>query len=279
MDKRTEELIDKAVEGDKEALEHLLSEMQDMIYNLSLRMLGTIPDAEDASQEILVRIMTNLSSFRKESSFQTWVYRVAVNYLLNYKKSMFAQRPLNFEFYGDDIAHAQTDEVEELVAEIDRKEMAEELKMSCTNVMLQCLDAQSRCIFIFGTMFKLDSRIAGEVLGMTPENYRQRLSRIRRKMADFLAHYCGLTKSGMCSCEKRLNYAVSQGRINPKKKQYVNLKTLDKEKLFECKEEMEQLDELSDTFEGFPYYQSAITARQVVDSLMHSKQLKRIQEL
>lgn len=279
MEKKIEEFIDKAVAGDKEALEHLLDGVQDMIFNLSLRMLGTVPDAEDASQDILVRIITNLSSFRKESSFQTWVYRLAVNYLLNYKKSMFAQRPLNFEFYGNDIANARTDEVEELVEELDRAEMAEELKMSCTNVMLQCLDAESRCIFILGTMFKLDSRVAGELLGMTPENYRQRLSRIRKKMADFLAQYCGLTKSGMCSCEKRLNYAVSQGRINPKKKEYASLKILDKEILSECKEEMEQLEELSDTFEQFPYYRSVITVRQVMESLMQSKQLKRIQEL
>ena len=64
--------------------------------------------------------------------------------------------------------------------------------MSCTNVMLQCLDGESRCIYILGTMFKADSRIAGEILGMTPEAYRQKLSRIRRKVAEFLKEYCGL---------------------------------------------------------------------------------------
>ncbi len=46
-------LVDDAVKGDKTALESLLSDVQDMVFNLSLRMLGTIPDAEDASQEIL----------------------------------------------------------------------------------------------------------------------------------------------------------------------------------------------------------------------------------
>ena len=42
--------------------------------------------------------------------------------------------------------------------------------------MLQCLDTESRCAFILGTMFRLDSAAAGEVLGISPENYRQRLS-------------------------------------------------------------------------------------------------------
>ena len=44
-------------------------------------MLGTIQDAEDASQEILIRVMNNLASFRGESAFSTWVFRIAVNHL------------------------------------------------------------------------------------------------------------------------------------------------------------------------------------------------------
>ena len=97
---------------------------------------------------------------------------------------MFAKYPLDFEFYGNDIRYAKTDEIEDLVDELSREAFAEELKMSCTNVMLQCLDAQSRCIFILGTMFRIDSRTGAEILNMTPENYRQKLSRARKKMAD-----------------------------------------------------------------------------------------------
>ena len=77
----TEMLVSRAVEGDQEALEQLLTEVQDLVFNLSLRMLGTIQDAEDASQEILIRVMNNLASFRGESAFSTWVFRIAVNHL------------------------------------------------------------------------------------------------------------------------------------------------------------------------------------------------------
>ena len=92
--------------------------------------------------------------------------------------------------------------------------------MSCTNVMLQCLDTESRCIFILGTMFKVDSRIAGDILEMTPEAYRQRLSRIRKKMADFLGEYCGEYGSGKCKCKGRVNYAIQSHRINPLQMDY-----------------------------------------------------------
>ena len=61
-------LIDKAVAGDKDSLETVIVSVQDLVFNLSLRMLGTFPDAEDASQDILLKIITHLSSFKRDSS-------------------------------------------------------------------------------------------------------------------------------------------------------------------------------------------------------------------
>ena len=184
-------LVQKATSGDKKSLESIVLGIQDLVFNLSLRMLGTFHDAEDATQDILLKVITHLSSFKGESSFSTWVFSIAANHLKNYQKHMFAKFPLSFEFYGDDIKNAKIGDVPDLTQNVEQSILAEELKLSCTNVMLQCLDAESRCIFILGTMFKVDSRIAGDILGITPEAYRQRLSRIRKKVADFLKEYCG----------------------------------------------------------------------------------------
>lgn len=170
-------LIDKATAGDKRSLETVLLSVQDLVFNLSLRMLGSFPDAEDATQDILLKVITYLSSFKKDSAFSTWVFRIASNHLQTYKKHMFAKFPLSFEFYGDDIVNGKIDDVPDLTQDVERSVLAEELKISCTNVMLQCLDPESRCIFILGTMFRVDSQIAGDILGITPEAYRQRLSR------------------------------------------------------------------------------------------------------
>ena len=149
-------LIEQATAGDKGALEAVLAEVQDLVFNLSLRMLGTFHDAEDASQDILLKVMTHLSSFQGESAFTTWVFRIAVNHLKDYKKHMFARFPLSFEFYGDDIRNGKLQDLPDLSQNVDKAILAEELKLSCTNVMLQCLDAESRCIFILGTMFRVD---------------------------------------------------------------------------------------------------------------------------
>ena len=124
MKRKTKEelqiLVDQAVAGDKKALETLVSQMQDMVFNLSLRMLGTFADAEDAAQDILLKMITYLSSFRGDSSFTTWVFRIGVNHLKNYKKHMFASRPLSFEFYGDDIENGKTEDVPDLTQSVDR---------------------------------------------------------------------------------------------------------------------------------------------------------------
>lgn len=244
MQNETFESVDKAVSGDKQALQSILLSAQDMIYNLSLRMLGSPHDAEDAVQEIMIKIITQLSTFRKESAFSTWVYRIATNYLINCKKTMFAQHPLSFEYYGEDINAGFIPNTENLTGGIDEGILAEELKLSCTNVMLQCLDPESRCIYVLGIMFKADSKVCGEILGITPDAYRQRLSRIRKKVAEFLGNYCGLSKTGACNCQKRVGYAIQTHRLNPKSLEYSSLEKLPATDTLGFTQAMEEMDEL-----------------------------------
>ena len=118
-------LIEQATAGDKNALETVLCSVQDLVFNLSLRMLGTFPDAEDASQDILVKVITHLSSFRGDSAFSTWVFRIAVNYLKDYKKHMFAKFPLSFAFYGDDIQNGKIEDVPDLTQDVEKSILAE----------------------------------------------------------------------------------------------------------------------------------------------------------
>ena len=280
MNKKTNEelqdLVMKATSGDKEALEMLVTGVQDIIFNLSLRMLGTFADAEDATQDILLKMITHLSSFRGDSSFTTWVFSIAVNHLKNYKKHMFAHYPLSFEYYGEDIQNGKIQDVPDLTQNVEKDILAEELKMSCTNVMLQCLDTESRCIFILGTMFKVDSRIAGDILGMTPEAYRQRLSRIRKKMADFLGQYCGEYGSGKCKCRDRVNYAIQNHRINPVQLDYVAATEIPAKTMLDVKSAMENMDDLSQEFSFCKSYRSPERTRHLIQELLKSTQLSII---
>ncbi len=260
------DLIQKATAGDKKALETVLIGVQDLIFNLSLRMLGTFPDAEDATQDILLKIITHLSSFKGESSFSTWVFSIASNHLKSYQKHMFAKFPLSFEFYGDDIRNADINDVPDLTQNVERSVLAEELKLSCTNVMLQCLDAESRCIFILGTMFKVDSRIAGDILGITPEAYRQRLSRVRKKVADFLKEYCGEYGNGTCRCADRVDYAIQNHRLNPGQ---LDFTAAIPKKMLDVREAMEEIDGISHEFSFCKTYQSPEGLKKFIEDFLN----------
>ncbi len=281
MNKKTnvelQALVDKATAGDKEALETLVAGVQDIVFNLSLRMLGTFADAEDATQDILLKMITHLSSFRGDSSFTTWVFSIAANHLKNYKKHMFAHYPLSFEYYGDDIENGKMQDVPDLTQNVEKDILAEELKMSCTNVMLQCLDTESRCIFILGTMFKVDSRIAGDILEMTPQAYRKRLSRVREKMADFLNSYCGEYGGGKCRCKDRVNYAIKNHRINPLQLDYTKAAEISESILFDVKNAMEDIDNLSQDFSFCKPYQSPERIKNLIQELLDSTQFSIIQ--
>ncbi|MEY8432271.1 RNA polymerase sigma factor [Lachnospiraceae bacterium 48-42] len=281
MKKKTNEelqaLVNKATAGDKKALETLVTGVQDIVFNLSLRMLGTFADAEDATQDILLKMITHLSSFRGDSSFTTWVFSIAANHLKNYKKHMFARYPLSFEYYGDDIENGKVQDVPDLTQNVEKDVLAEELKMSCTNVMLQCLDTESRCIFILGTMFKIDSRIAGDILEMTPEAFRQRLSRIRRKMADFLGQYCGEYGGGRCKCKDRVNYAIQSHRINPLQLDYTAATEISIQTMLDVKNAMEDIDDLSQDFSFCKPYQSPERTKHLIQEFLDSTQFSIIQ--
>ena len=261
-------LIDRAIAGDASALEALLAEITDPVFGLALRMLGHVADAQDATQEILLRVMTRLASFEGRSAFSTWVYRLSVRYLINERRSRFAHPALSLDFYGADIARELPD-LPDMTEGVDQRLLAEELKYACTNVMLQCLDPEGRCIFVLGAMFRLPSQVASEVLGLEPATYRQRLHRVRLKMSDFLGAYCGLTQTGACQCARRVPYAISQGRLNPHGLEYTRLEAV--------KSSMEQLDDWSGVFANLPQYRSPIQAHAFVERLLHTDAFQTIQ--
>lgn len=118
-------------------------------------------------------------------------------------------------------------------------------------------------------MFKADSRIAGEILGMTPEAYRQKLSRIRRKVAEFLKEYCGLA-GGRCSCKKRVNYAIATHRINPQRLEYQALST-DGMQTRDYMQAMEQVDDCSVVFSELPMYGVTQTTKEMLSGFLNSE--------
>ncbi len=126
-----------AGEGDPAALEHVVAAVQDDIYRLALRMLWHPADAEDATQEALIRILTRVGSYRGDAAFRTWAYRVAANHILNWRQSRVEQQNLTFRRFAEDLSEGLE---EPDPATPDAGLLAEEVKLGCTLGMLLCLD-------------------------------------------------------------------------------------------------------------------------------------------
>ncbi|HTF39903.1 MAG TPA: RNA polymerase sigma factor, partial [Propionibacteriaceae bacterium] len=80
------ELVAQANSGDRAALEKLVLRHQAWIYNIAVRMVFQPHDAEEVTQEVLVKVITKLSTFKGESKFRTWLYRIVANHVLNMKR-------------------------------------------------------------------------------------------------------------------------------------------------------------------------------------------------
>lgn len=224
MKGKLEILVSEANSGNKESLELLIIEIKDMIYNLSLKMLLFTEDAKDATQEILVKIITHLSTFEGNSQFTTWAYRVATNYLLTARAKKTSEFALPFEDYERLIDTGQSDQVLYTENEGELLLLEEEVKVSCTHGLLLCLDETNRMVYILAEILELNSIEGAEILDITPENFRQKLSRSRFKIRNFLQKKCGLVNSkNPCRCTRKIDFLINQDAINPNKLQYAHL--------------------------------------------------------
>lgn len=213
QNKDIEALVKKAVEGDKVALNALLENIQNYIYNISIKILFHPENAKDATQEILIKIITHLSNFNFESNFTTWTYRIATNYLLNLLDKEKRQQ-LNFEKFAKDLAEGLNHNYS--VNNAEKKLLVEEVKIGCSTGMLQCLDSTSRITYVVGEILEFNSTDGAYIQEISPETFRKRLSRARTKINEFTKQNCGLVNpENDCRCHKKVDNAIATKRVNP----------------------------------------------------------------
>jgi RNA polymerase sigma factor (sigma-70 family) len=202
-----EETARRALDGDREALDTLVRAIQGDIYGLALRMLWNREDAEDATQEILIRIVTHLSQFGFRSRLKTWAYRVAVNYVLDVKKSAIERLHLSFERFAEDLESGLRPVS---AADTEQSLLIEEVKVGCSLAMLQCLDRAHRAAYILGEIMEMPGPEAAEVLAISPDLFRKRLQHAREAVVAFTRSHCGLVSDAApCQCHRRVSPAAA----------------------------------------------------------------------
>src|SRR5437868_11768629 len=135
------ELIEQAKNGDRAALEKLVLRHQAWIYNIAVRMVFDPHDAEEVTQEVLVKVITKLSTFKGESEFRTWLYRIAANHVLNMRRRSAETRATTFAEFGAAIKRTpDLDLPDRKSVPVDLPVLVEEAKNGCTMGMLLCLE-------------------------------------------------------------------------------------------------------------------------------------------
>jgi RNA polymerase sigma factor (sigma-70 family) len=201
-------LLTAALNGSKIALETLLKRYQDYIYNISLKLFLDPDDALDATQEVLIKIVTHLKTFKRESSFKTWLYRIAFNHFLNMPKrkyeTIMGSEQAGLENYPEDVDANRYSEAE-----------IEEVRLMCSTAMLLCLSREQRLLYIVGEIFEADHQVGAALFDISPANYRVRLHRAKMDLLSFVSGKCGLVNAeNSCRCPKKTKALIDKGMVD-----------------------------------------------------------------
>jgi RNA polymerase sigma factor (sigma-70 family) len=217
-EKTDQQLIEKAVNGDRTALNELIVLHEPFIYNVAWKFTNDRDEASDLTQEVLIKIITKLSTFKEESAFKTWVYRIVVNQFLQTKRRPMEDRWESFDVFSTELNSIPSPEVS-AEEEIEQELRTKTARTRCMSGMLMCLTREQRLIYILGDVFNLDHNIGAEVFGLSKQNYRVKLSRTRKEFHAFMNQQCGLVNTdNPCRCSKKAKAMEAAGKMQTDKK-------------------------------------------------------------
>ncbi|MEU8900968.1 RNA polymerase sigma factor [Nocardia sp. NPDC048505] len=263
-------LVERALAGDHDALDALLREIQDPLYRLALRMTGRPVEAEDATQEILLRVLQHLGTWRAEAKLLTWAYRIGVNYLINLRRRSPQERAeLDFDQFAAGLADGRA---EEDYRGPDAALLSAEVRLNCSQAMLQCLARDERVAFVLGEVFELPSTEAAYILDITPAAYRKRLQRAKQRIGTFLDASCGVANpQALCRCSRRVDQALRLGRIDRDSPVYSAHRVAPGGRTaVEAEAQMIRLHDAAAVLRAHPDYAAPQVKRQVIADLLGS---------
>jgi RNA polymerase sigma factor (sigma-70 family) len=207
-------VVAAAQEGDGFALAAIVERHRPWIYNIAVRMLGIPAAAEDATQEIFIKVVRQIGTFEGRSSFRTWLYRVAFHHLLNTKRSPGEEAVGTFEEYGAGLEAAPDLDLDE-IPQPERELLVEEAKTACMTGMLLCLSREQRLAYVLGAVLELKDTLAAEILDIKPAAFRKRLQRARDDLHNCMSGNCGLINmSSPCRCAKKTRAFFEAGHLD-----------------------------------------------------------------
>ena len=178
-------IIAKVLDGDTNAFEALVEDQKKVVFNLALRMLGNEEDAYDISQEAFLKAYTNLSSFRGDCKFSSWLYKLTTNLCLDFIRKRNRQKviPLVYEDEDGDSEYMDIpDESFSPEIQTEQKQLRESVRAG-----LNQLPAQQREILVLREIGGLRYDEIGRQLDLEEGTVKSRIFRARKKLCDILS--------------------------------------------------------------------------------------------
>ena len=177
-------VIQAVLDGDINAYELLVKEYEKNVYNLALRMVGNSEDAADMSQEAFIKAYNSLTSFRGDSKFSVWLYRIVSNVCLDYLRSRGRRQTVSLSTENDDGEDVEIDIADETQSPerlLDRR-----LTRDAVRRGLAALPPEHRQILLLREIQGLSYDEIADALGIEAGTVKSRIFRARKKLCAFL---------------------------------------------------------------------------------------------
>ena len=246
-DNEQQMLVKQAIDGDSTSLNTLIGYHQPFIYNVAWKLCHDPTEAEDLTQEVLIKVITKLAQFNFKSKFRTWLYRIVVNEFLLTKRIKSEEKFSDFNDYGKRLEQIPNAELT-IEEDIAYQELSKEMQIQCMSGMIMCLNREQRLIFILGASFGIDHNLGAEIFNISTQNFRVKLHRARKDLFNYMDNKCGLVnKSNPCRCPKKAKTLKKMGVLDEHKMLF-NIETQSKVKDFVEQNHAAALDDFVNTY-------------------------------
>lgn len=177
-------IVRKVLGGDANAFETLVLEYENNVYNIALRMTGNSEDAADMTQEAFIKAYNSLQSFRGDSKFSVWLYRIVSNVCLDFLRSKNRRPTVSLSVEDDDGEDTQLDVADESQSPellLDRKLTRESVRRG-----LDSLPPDYRQILLLREIQGLSYDEIAQALGLEVGTVKSRIFRARKRLCNFL---------------------------------------------------------------------------------------------
>lgn len=177
-------IIEKVLGGDANAFEELVLKYEKTVYNLALRMVGDRDDAFDMTQEAFIKAYGSLSSFRGDSKFSVWIYRIATNVCLDFLRSKSRKQQVSLTVSDDDDEDAQLDIPDP--SSDPEQQLMQKMSMQSVEEGLKTLPDKQRQILVMRELGGMSYAEIGKALSLEEGTVKSRIFRARKRLCIFL---------------------------------------------------------------------------------------------